>query len=355
MRGVVAEIDSDALRHNFRLLSQHAGNATVMAVVKANAYGHGLAQIVPTLANEGCQCFAVTDAGEGRVLRGVLQSLHVDAVIVLLAGIADQDDARLAVQHQLSPVLIAASQISLLNKQHFSGKVWLKIDTGMARTGADDPHALRQYAKQCGMHIVGVLSHLACADTPEHPLNGQQIKRFAHWRGRFPALQASLLNSAGILTMPKQVFDVVRPGIGLYGIEPCQGMRFGFRPVMHLFARVVQTRQINAGESIGYGASFIARQTMTIGIVGAGYGDGIPRALSNRGVLYNSAGEACPIVGRVCMDYCMVDLAGSGVRQGDALSFWNATHLVSTVASDLATIAYELLTGVGSRVHRQIK
>ncbi len=355
MRGVVAEIDTDALRHNFRLLNKHAAQATVMAVVKADAYGHGVAQIVPTLTDEGCQCFAVTDADEGRILRLLLQSLHIDAAIVLLAGIADQDDAGFSVQYQLSPVLIAPSQVNLLKKQKFKGSIWLKVDTGMARTGADDPAALWQYAEQCGMHTVGLLSHLACADTPEHSLNTQQIKRFDQWRVLLPTLQASLLNTAGVLTMPNQVFDAVRPGIGLYGIEPCAGVTFGLRPVMHLFARVIQVRQLNAGESIGYGASFTALQSMRIGIIGAGYGDGIPRALSNLGVLYTLSGEACPIVGRVCMDYCMVDLGNAKAMKGEPLTFWNATHLVSTVAEGLATIAYELLTRVGSRVHRQIK
>ncbi|MDQ6976208.1 MAG: alanine racemase [Mariprofundaceae bacterium] len=355
MRGIIAEIDTHALRHNFRLLSQHAGHATMMAVVKADAYGHGLTQIVPTLVAEGCQCFAVTDADEGRVLRLLLQSLNADASILMLAGIADQDDAHVSVLYRLSPVVIDRSQLTMLAEHHFNGHVWLKIDTGMARTGVDDPKALQAYAQQCNIQVVGLLSHLACADTPEHPLNAQQVRRFDRWRAKFPLLHASLLNTAGLLTMPGQVYDAVRPGIGLYGIEPCVGRTFGLQAVMHLFASVVQVRSLKAGDTVGYGGSFVANQAMRIAIVGAGYADGIARGLSNQGVLYTATHSACPIVGHVCMDYCMVALGDADVKKGQTMTFWSRQHLVSSVADSLHTIAYELLTRVGCRVHRQVR
>jgi len=352
MRRITADIDTDALRYNFRLLQQQAGDAHVMAVVKANAYGHGLAQCVPTLLDEGCRSFAVTDAAEGRTLRQLLPTAAtID--INLLAGIADACDAQLCQAHHLSPAIINPAQVQLLQHACFDGVVWLKIDTGMNRSGADDVLALHRLCQQSGIAVRGILSHLACADTPEHPLNAEQCRRFQQVQQQLPELQASLLNSAGLCSMPRHRHQVVRPGIALYGVEPCEDRIMGLKPIMHLTASVVQTRWIEAGEGVGYGSGFIAHQPMQMAVIAAGYGDGIPRALSQRGTVYIH-GTPCPIIGRVCMDYCMVDIGTLQLKQGDRAIFWNAEHSVTSVANSIDTIAYELLTRIATRVPRRV-
>jgi alanine racemase len=347
---ITAGIDTDALRYNFRALQQLAADASVMAVVKANAYGHGLAQCVPCLFDEGCRNFAVTDATEGSTLRQLLPpTAAVD--IHLLAGIANADDAALCQRHHLSPVIIDATQVALLQQVGFDGVVWLKVDTGMNRTGASNAQALYRLCQQRGISVRGILSHLACADTPSHPLNIEQCQRFQHIKQQIPELDGSLLNSAGLCSLAQHRYHMVRPGIALYGVEPCEDRTLGLKPVMQLTASVVQTRQLVAGDGVGYGSSFIAPQAMRIAVIAAGYGDGIPRALSQCGTVYIH-GTACPIIGRVCMDYCMVDIGALQVRRGDRAIFWGTDHAVTTVAHTVNTIAYELLTRIANRVPR---
>ncbi|MDQ6978840.1 MAG: alanine racemase [Mariprofundaceae bacterium] len=353
MHRITADIDTDALRYNFRILQQQSGDATVMAVVKANAYGHGLALCVLPLLDEGCRSFAVTDANEGVKLRKLLPATCSPEVdINLLAGIINATDAKLCQTHHLTPAIMHPTQLLLLQEARFDGAVWLKLDTGMNRTGADDIPALHRSCQQSDITVRGLLSHLACADTPKHPLNADQCRRFGQVQQRMPELDASLLNSAGIFSLPHHRYQVVRPGIALYGIEPCEDRTIGLKPVMHLSATIVQTRMLAAGDSVSYGGSFIAKRPMQMAVIAAGYGDGIPRALSDRGTVYIQ-GTPCPIMGRVCMDYCMVDLGELHIHKGERAIFWDAKHTVSTVASTVDTIAYELLTQISERVRRQ--
>jgi alanine racemase len=354
MHRITADIDTDALRYNFRLLQQEAGDATVMAVVKANAYGHGLAPCLPPLLDEGCRSFAVTDANEGATLRQLLPaacSAEVD--INLLAGILNATDAKLCQTHHLTPAIMHPAQLLLLQAASFDGAVWLKLDTGMNRTGADDIQALHHSCQQNGIAVRGLLSHLACADSPTHPLNAEQCTRFEQVHQRMPELDASLLNSAGIFSLPHHRYQVVRPGIALYGIEPCEDRTIGLKPVMHLSAIIVQTRMLAAGDSVSYGGSFVAKKPMQMAVIAAGYGDGIPRALSNSGTVYIHD-TPCPIIGRVCMDYCMVDLGDLHIHKGERAIFWDAKHTVFTVANTVDTIAYELLTQIAERVPRRL-
>ncbi len=347
MQRAVAEINVSALRHNYQCLCRQAGDAVCMAVVKANAYGHGIQHVAPTLSAAGCQHFAVTDAHEGSRLRQLLPDAH----IVLLAGMISLDEAVLCRVHRLIPVLSARWQIPLLWQAGFRQEVWIKVDSGMARTGADEPVALYHSCRTSGLRVIGLLSHLACADTPEHPLNQQQIAVFRQWRQRLPHLQASLLNSAGLLAFADQRLDVVRPGIALYGVEPLAGQSMGLQPVMQFSAPVMQLRQLKKGQSVGYDASFVAPADMQIAVVRAGYADGVCRHLSNGGTVLIH-GQRRSIVGRVCMDYCMIDVENSAVRQGDRVIFWGPTLAVSEPARQAGTIAYELLTRVGERVPR---
>jgi len=348
-RPVAAEINLSNLRHNYRLLSQRAATATVMAVVKANAYGHDLGLISTALASEGCRQFAVTDAEEGRKLR---QSIGRKADIVLLSGVFDAQDAEEAVRSDLTPVISTGYQARLLITADFDGQVWLKVDTGMQRLGAGDLARLYRTCRASGLRIAGVMSHLACADTPDHPCNSKQLKEFRRILRSVPSeTHASLLNSAGLAAMPELSFDVVRPGIALYGIEPINGIQLGLRPVMRLTGSVMQIREVPKGATVSYGATYTADRDVRVAVICLGYADGLPRALSDHGAGIWK-GRKIPIAGRICMDYCILAAGSSDIHPGDAVEFWGEQLLASEVAASIGTIAYELFTQVSDRVPR---
>ena len=349
-RPATAIIHLAHLRHNFLRLRQIAGSADVMAVVKADAYGHGLSLVVPTLAEAGCRQFAVTDAAEGARVRGMLADEAAE--VVPLSGIFDMQDAKIVTANHLTPTIFDMEQLQYLIDSGFHGALWVKVDTGMNRLGVNQLDALLERCECAGVAVRGVMSHLACADTPEHPLNVQQVERFAELHSAQKThLSASLLNSAGLVTLPGAMYDVVRPGIALYGAEPVADRPIGLKPVMQFGGAVMQVRDIRCGESVSYGASFVAEQAMKIAVVSVGYGDGLPRALSGCG--YGCfAGTKLPIIGRVCMDYTMVDVSHVDIHPGDRVEFWGGELLANEVAEMAATISYTLFTGVSGRVQR---
>ncbi len=355
---ITASIDLAHLRHNYQLLRQRAGSAELMAVVKANAYGHGLALIAPALAQAGCRHFAVTDADEGAQLRAILGDAPDDRAhtIVTLSGLRDANDATTITQHALTPAISDPQQLNDLQRAGFNGSVWIKVDTGMTRLGVTDLQATIQRCRQQRIGIAGILSHLACADTAEHPLNRIQRERFHALRRNAEQLlgrpiAASLLNSAGMVTLADQMLDMVRPGIALYGAEPVIDQPLGVKPVMQLHAPIIQIRDIAAGTPVSYGASFTAPQTMRIAVIRGGYGDGLPRALSNRGCAWFD-GQQLPIVGRVCMDYTMLDITRCPLKIGDRVELWGNHLAASAVAAAIDTISYTLFTGIHARVAR---
>ena len=349
-RPAVAWINLDHLRYNFRLLQRQAGNATVMAVVKANAYGHGLDLVAPALHAEGCRNFAVTDAEEGKRLRHILEDDNAE--IVLLSGLFDNEDARLTHAEGLTPTITEPGQAQLLASAAFRGRAWIKVDTGMNRLGAEDATTLIRTCRNSGIEIAGIMSHLACADSAEHPLNRAQGESFTRLCQEIaPGLPRSLLNSSGMFTMPEYMLDVVRPGIALYGSEPVCGNSIGLKPVMRLTGRIMQIREVQKGASISYGAAFTAGEPMRIATVCLGYGDGLPRGLTNLGHAAFE-GQRLPITGRVCMDYTMLDASHASLRQGDTVEFWGSEIAADEVADLLNTISYTLFTGVNERVRR---
>ena len=349
-RPAIARINCANLRHNYRILKQQAGKVRLMAVVKANAYGHGLDIVAPALFDEGCREFAITDAEEGRALRNILGA---DADIVVLSGIFDADDAYLAATHDLIPVITETRQAKLLGVAGFSGSAWIKVDTGMQRLGADNPTAMLRAIDQHGLKLAGVMSHLACADTPNHPLNMQQVSRFKEILKTMPeGTPTSLLNSGGLACMPEHSFDAVRPGIALYGTEPAEGIRLGLKPVMQLAGNIMQIRDVPKGTAISYGASYVTEREMRIAVVSLGYADGLPRILSNHGCAAWQ-GNRLPIVGRVCMDYCLLDVSDHPLGADDEVEFWGETVAASKVANLADTITYELFTGISQRVRRE--
>lgn len=322
-----------------------------MAVVKANAYGHEQYLVAPTLFEEGCRNFGVTDATEGSELRAIIGELESTA-ITLLSGLFDEDDAELCVDHRLTPVITEPYQIKLLTKAEFSGDIWLKFDSGMNRLGAADPVELFALAESSDLHICGFMSHLACADEAEHPMNLAQANSFLEICNHLaPETPKSLLNSAGLISLPDHTFEVVRPGIALYGAEPVADQAMGLKPAMTLTGEVMQRRDIQPGDAVSYGASFTAEQPMSIAVIGMGYADGIPRPLSNRGTVF-IRGQKYPVIGRVCMDYTMVDISNSEVQAGDQVEFWGEHISANEVAAQIDTISYTLFTGIGERVRR---
>jgi len=350
-RPAIARINLDHLKHNYHLLETRSGGASIMAVVKANAYGHGLHLVAPALFETGCRSFAVTDAEEGVRLRRCLAD--DTASIILLSGIFDADDAALCATHHFIPAISEPEHIALLQKSDFHDSVWIKVDTGMSRIGATDPAALVRLAHDAGIGLAGIMSHLACADTPEHPMNQAQFQAFNALHQQIaPSAPASLLNSAGLIAMPEHKFDVVRPGIALYGAEPVVSEPIGLKPVMQLTGKIMQLRNLGRGESVSYGASFIAGKDMRVAVVSLGYADGVPRGLSNLGRVA-IRNQVCPIIGRVCMDYTLVDVSECACEEGDMVEFWGEAIPANDVALLLDTISYTLFTGVGERVLRE--
>jgi len=354
-RPAIANIYLHHLRANYHVLKEHAGNADIMAVIKANAYGHGLDLIAPTLLDEGCQSFAVTDALEGLQLREIIGN-RPD--IIILSGIFDAEDAVLCSESMLTPVITEASQINTLKNTSFTGDVWLKVDTGMHRLGCENVLQLFASCRQQAVGIAGMMSHLACADAPEHPLNYQQAEAFQHYIEALPEhVPASLLNSAGLVSLSEYTMDVVRPGIALYGVEPVRNHPIGLQPVMQLTTRIMQVRTVRKGESLSYGAIFTAPENMRIAVAALGYADGLPRSLSNVGMAIpentQDKDAILPIVGRVCMDYCLLDASHVSIAVGDTVEFWGETISAVDVAQQAGTIAYELFTGIGERVMRK--
>ncbi|MDQ7004586.1 MAG: alanine racemase [Ghiorsea sp.] len=351
MRPATLTINLTHLANNYHLLQQQAGNAEIMAVVKANAYGHGLLSIAKALYQVGCRSFAVTDTREGTALRLGLTS---DAHITLLSGIFNIDDAQQCVEHQLTPVCIQYTQLNMLQEAGFQGSIWLKVDTGMRRLGVNNIAELTHSVSQSPFQLAGIMSHLACADTPPHPLNQTQFARFQQIQSSTHAPAYSLLNSAGLIAFPQYTYDIVRLGLALYGIEPISTQPLGLKPVAELSSQIIQIQKVKQGESVSYGASWMAPHDMNIAVVALGYADGLPRLLSNKGKACVN-GHLLSIVGRVCMDYCMLAVENDAVVEGDKVVFFgeesnqpSANH----IAAQCQTIAYEVLTNLDRRLNR---
>ncbi|MDQ6963516.1 MAG: alanine racemase [Mariprofundales bacterium] len=367
-RPVIARMSSEALIDNYNTIRQLAGEAVIMAVVKADGYGHGMVEAATRLWDAGCDSFAVTDASEGVALRQALQeharqveesagsgeeSGRSAAEITLLSGIFDDEDTAAVVAHRLVPVIHDKEEVARLRRARFNGRLWLKMETGMNRLGAEQARQLLDRCFRCRWPVAGLLSHLACADEADHPLNAQQAERMRSYLNLMgPGLSGSLLNSAGLITMPQFAFDVVRPGIALYGAQPTAESTCNLHPVMSLEAEIMQIHRVDAGAVISYGGEFVADNPMRVAVVAAGYGDGIPRRASSCGGVVIHKGKKLPMVGRVCMDYTIIDVSGITAKVGDRVQFWGDMLPVDEVATSCETISYELFTGVNARVPR---
>lgn len=372
--GPRAVVDLDAIRHNVGVLRRAAGTAKVMAVVKADGYGHGAAAVARAALDAGAAEIGVATVPEALALRAggltapLIAWLHhpgtdfeaaLDADITLGASSLDQ----------LAAIRTAARALGV------RARVDLKLDTGLNRNGcpvAEWPAFFEEAARAVAageLHVRGVFSHLACADEPGNPATDRQLAVFHEGlaalesHGIAPEVR-HLANSAATLTRPDTHFDMVRTGIAMYGLSPVSGRDFGLIPALSLVAPVALVKRVAAGEGVSYGHTWIAPADTTIALVPLGYADGIPRGLSGR---FDVAigGRRYPAVGRVCMDQFLVNLGdGASVSDGesgetrpvqagdDAVIVGAPTDGLAEWAERLGTIHYELATGIRGRVER---
>jgi alanine racemase len=358
-----ALIDSAALRHNLGTIRAYAPGAKIMAVIKANAYGHGLVSTALALAD--ADSFAVARLEEGIALR----SAGVSAPIVLLEGIFNAEQLAEAAHHRFELVVHDPLQLKLLEAHRDARRfiVWIKMDTGMNRLGfrpeAFGPALARLRALTVPPLELRAMTHLARADERAEPMTRQQLDRFqstldaAGLKGP-QRLATSIGNSAGTLGWPAAHGDWVRPGLALYGVSPFSGetaARHGLRPVMTLETTVLTVREVKRGETVGYAGAWRAERDSSIAILAAGYGDGLPRHLAN-GTPVLIGGGRHPLVGRVSMDMIAVDVTGvAKVATGNKAIIWGEGLPVEEVAAHAGTIPYELLCGVSQRVPLELK
>jgi len=357
-----ALIDTAALRHNLGTIRAYAPGAKVMAVIKANAYGHGL--VSTALALGDADAFAVARLEEGMALRGA----GINAPIVLLEGVFSAEQLAEAAHHRFELVVHDPLQIKLLEAHRDARRfiVWIKMDTGMNRLGfrpeAFGPALQRLRALTVPALEVRAMTHLARADERSESMTLEQIGKFestlaANVSGT-QRLATSIGNSAGTLAHPRAHGDWVRPGLALYGVSPfadASGEKHGLKPVMTLETTVLTVREVMRGETVGYAGAWRAERDSSIAILAAGYGDGLPRHLAN-GTPVLIGGARYPLVGRVSMDMIAVDVTGAPrVATGNKAIIWGAGLPVEEIAAHAHTIPYELLCGVSQRVPLELK
>ena len=333
-------VDLSALARNFHTLQGLIG-VPVNPVVKADGYGLGAVAVARRLMAEGARTFFVARAAEGVLLR---EALGAEPVIYVLDGCHGQS-AGLIKAANLRPVLNQPGQIEAWTAAG-GGACGLQLDTGMNRLGFRVEDAPEPFA---GLELV--MTHLACADEPSHPLNRTQRDAYAAAVGRYPGVTRSFANSGGCFLGPDFAFDVARPGICLFGGGPEGKPDSRVAPVATLNAQIMQVRDVPAGETVGYSQGFRAEAPIRVATCGTGYADGVMRSNSPRGQVW-VAGTLRPILGRVSMDVLAVDVTGLDVAAGDTVEIFGANRLVDDAATAAGTISYELLTSITPRVPR---
>jgi alanine racemase len=349
----ILHIDLAAIAENWRLLAARAAPGAVAGVVKANAYGLGADKVAPALRAAGCRHFFVAHLAEGIALRETLGSGPMIAVLNGFAPGADCDAALVPVLKSLGDVLAHAAAGRSAGQAR---RALLHLDTGMARLGLDAVEQARLVADHsllAGLDLLYIMTHLACADEPDHPLNAKQAARFAHACAGLPKRPRSFANSSGLFLGANYASDLARPGCALYGINPTPGAPNPMLPVIRLEAPILQIREIPAGASVGYGAAFVAARPSRIATIAVGYADGYLRCLSGQGVAaYRDM--ILPMVGRVSMDLITLDVTDApGIAPGDVLQLiGGAAPSPDDLAARAGTIGYEILTSLGDRYRR---
>lgn len=354
--GAILTIDLGAIRENYRRLKAQLGGVRCAGVVKADGYGLGAAPIARALAEEGCTIFFVALLAEGLALR---KALGPQPVVHVLNGLPSGSEPE-AVAAELVPVINSAGQLKAWGEAcRQAGRklpAAIQVDSGMSRLGmapaeveaiAADPHAFD------GIAVTLVMSHLACADEPEHPANERQWLVFERLRKVLPEAPASLANSSGIFLGSAFHFDLARPGAALYGINPTPGEPNPMLPVVRLQAKVVQIRSLQTGAGVGYGHTFHATGPLSAATISLGYADGWHRRAASAAWF---EGVRLPFLGRVSMDSIILDISAlpeGKLAEGDLVELLGPSQSVDDAAGHAGTIGYEILTSLGSRFHRR--
>ena len=358
--GAILTIDLEAIKENYRRLRQELRPVTCAAVVKADAYGLGAGRVAPALAKAGVRTFFTATLDEAIAAQAALEKTRPSADIFVLNG-AGAGPAEDFLAHGLMPVLNSLGEIETWAAAARAAEralpAALHVDTGMNRLGlppaeldtlADEP------ARLAGIELRYVISHLACAEEPGHALNGTQLLRFEDARARLPGAPGSLANSSGIFLGADYHFDLARPGVALYGVNPTPDRPNPMGQVVRLQGKILQVREIDGPQAVGYGASHRVAGGSRVATVAVGYADGYLRSLSNRASAW-IGDRRVSVIGRVSMDLITLDVTGvpaGAARVGGLVDLIGPHQDVDAVAESAGTIGYEILTSLGARYHR---
>lgn len=355
--GGILTIDLAAIVANWHALGARAAPAACAAVVKADAYGCGIEPVVGALSKAGCTTFFVAHLSEARRVRAIAP----DATIYVLNGLLPAS-APVYAEANLRPVIGSPAELeewfAFRATSGWGGSAALQVDTGLSRLGLSREEAAALAPRLGNSGIALIVSHFACSEE-DHPLNALQMARFRDVHALFPGVPGSLANSSGIFLGPEALHDLVRPGVALYGANPLPGRPNPMRTVVSLEARVVQTRLVPQGATVGYSATWTAKRSTRLAIACVGYADGFLRASGATDTKHGAdaivAGTRCPLAGRVSMDLVAIDvtdLPEGAVKRGDYVSLLNEQIGVDDLAARAGTIGYEVLTSLGRRYRR---
>ncbi|MBQ7822303.1 MAG: alanine racemase [Clostridia bacterium] len=358
---VWAQIDLSALVRNYKRIEKMSRGADVIPVIKADAYGHGAVRSMLALKQAGAKCFAVANVAEAIELK----SSCADDIRLLILGYTPQDEVDLLSKYNITQTVFSLEYAKKLDDACESLgidkiSVHIKLDTGMNRLGfcAKDARAaadeIRSVSRLRHLCIEGMFTHFACADMLADPLTRVQCERFENVRRELGELDVGVChvcNSAGIIRSEIPAYNAVRAGIILYGQMPSDDLEIDrFETVMSLRARIAHVHELEEGDAVSYGATFVADKKMKIATLPIGYADGFIRAYKNASVTVN--GKECPIIGRICMDQCMIDVTGLDVNPDDEAILFDSREKIESLAEMSDTITYEVLCLIGKRVPR---
>ncbi len=356
----ILTIDLDKIAENYRRLQRRSFAPAVGAVVKANGYGLGLEKVGETLLRAGARSFFVATLDEGISLRKALDAVLPATGIYILNGLMPGAEADYR-QNYLQPVINSLGELeawkNFCSNAELPLPAALHLDTGMNRLGLapEELDILAEARERAeGVIVTLVMSHLACAEDPAHPMNDEQLKLFEAGRARLARAPASLANSSGCFLGHQYHFDLLRPGVALYGVNPTPHEPNPMAQVVRLQAKILQIREIDAPQSVGYGAAHRVARLSRIATLGVGYADGYHRALSSKASAWLD-GQEIPIVGRISMDLITVDVTGisqNAAHPGALVDLLAHEDGVDRLAREAGTIGYEILTRLGGRFHR---
>jgi alanine racemase len=358
--GGILTVNLDAIVANWQELGRRATPAECAAVVKADGYGCGIEPVTRALAHAGCKTFFVADLTEARRARTAAPDAAIYVLNGLLPGTASAFPD-IGARPVIGSLVELAEWDAFCAVNQWRGGAALHVDTGMNRLGisVNEAAALAPRIRAENHGITLLMSHLVCAEQPEHPLNEHQMNVFREVRLLYRGIPGSLANSSGIFLGNGTHCDMVRPGAAIFGVNPTPGRRNPMRPVVELNARILLVRDVPKGETIGYNATWTAKHATRIAVVSVGYADGYPRAASATDATPGSdaivAGTRCPLAGRVSMDLLAIDvtaLPDRSVKRGDLVTLIGGEISVDELATAAGTIGYEVLTNLGARYTR---